>query len=502
MVAVAFPGLACAGGEENRAAEPSVRQFSAWLDVFNIGDRERYAEFLADSFPARVAGLDKEMAFRELTGGFDLRKLERVSATEAVGLVQERDSDQFARVVLTVDATEPRVIASLDLAAVPRPAEFPIARLTEDEAITGIQDVLRRGAAADRFSGAVLVAKNGQVLFGGAYGLADRERGIPNTLRTRFRVGSMNKMFTAVAVLQLAEAGQVELTAPLGEYLTGYPNRDVADKVTVHHLLTHTGGTGDIFGLEFQAHRQELRTLADYLRLYGGRGPEFEPGSRFQYSNYGYILLGAVIEQVTGQAYYDYVHERIYQPADMTATGSEPEDQAVPDLSAGYTKSPGTATWVTNTGTLPYRGTSAGGGYSTAADLARFARALLGHQLLRPGSTRLLITGKVERAPGVRYGYGFWDHRDTEGNGSVGHAGGAPGMNGDLRICPKSGYTVVALANTDPPAAQRIASWLDARLPAQGEFLRARGLVPAPASLGLSLPCMTAEGTGHWRRRW
>jgi CubicO group peptidase (beta-lactamase class C family) len=406
------------------------------------------------------------MAFRERTGGLDLRKLERVSATEVAVLVQERDSDQFFRVELTVDATtEPQVITSLTLAAVPRPAEFPIARLTENEAITGIQAVLREAAAADRFSGAVLLERNGQALFSRACGMADRDRGIPNTLQMRFRIGSMNKMFTAVAVLQLAAAGKVELTVPLGEYLTGYRNRDVAAKVTIHHLLTHTGGTGDIFGPQFRAQRLELRTLEDYVQLYGDRGPEFEPGSRWQYSNYGYILLGVLIEKVTGQTYYDYVHAHIYEPAQMTATGSQPEHQTVPGLSVGYTKPPGTASWVPNIDTLPYRGTSAGGGYSTAGDLARFARALLGHQLLRPDYTQMLITGKAELGPGARYAYGFADLRNTDGNGSVGHGGGAPGMNGDLRIYPQSGYIMVVLANVDPPAADRIAEWLDARLP-------------------------------------
>ena len=346
--------------------------------------------------------------------------------------------------------------------------EPSIARLTEGEAIAGVQAVLRGAAAADRFSGAVLVAKNGQVLFGRAYGLADRERGIPNTLLTRFRVGSMNKMFTGVAVLQLAEAGKVELTATIGEYLAGYRNRGVAAKVTIHHLLTHTGGTGDIFGPQFRAHRLELRTLDDYVQLYADREPEFEPGSRWQYSNYGYILLGALIEKVTGQTYYDYVHAHIYKPAQMTATGSQPEHQPVPGLSVGYTKPPGTASWVPNSETLPYRGTSAGGGYSTAGDLARFGWALLGHQLLRPDSTQLLITGKADRGPGARYAYGFAVLRDSDGNGSVGHGGGAPGMNGDLRIYPQSGYLVVVLANIDPPAASRIADWVDARLPTQG----------------------------------
>ena len=124
----------------------------------------------------------------------------------------------------------------------------------------------------------------------------------------------MNKMFTAVAILQLVEAGKVRLTAPLGTYLPDYPNRDVATKVTIHQLLTHTGGTGDIFGPDFDAHRNELRTLADYVKLYGKRGPEFEPGSRWAYSNYGFLLLGAVIEKVTGHSYYDYVQRTSTRP--------------------------------------------------------------------------------------------------------------------------------------------------------------------------------------------
>jgi D-alanyl-D-alanine carboxypeptidase len=174
-----------------------------------------------------------------------------------------------------------------------------------------------------------------------------------------------------------------------------------------------------------------------------------------------------VIEKVTGHSYYDYVHAHIYRPAGMTRTGSLPEDQAVPDRSIGYTKPPGTTGWVANTDTLPYRGTSAGGGYSTVGDLACFAHALLSHKLLSPDSTKLLITGKVKAGPGARYAYGFEDARDADGNGWIGHGGGAPGINGDLKIYPKPGYVVAVLANIDPPAAQRISEYLDPRLPTQ-----------------------------------
>jgi CubicO group peptidase (beta-lactamase class C family) len=338
-------------------------------------------------------------------------------------------------------------------------------RMTEADALKSLSAHAKKLAGEDELSGAVLVAKDDRVLFSRVYGLADRNRRIPNTIRTRFRIGSMNKMFTAVATLQLAEAGKVKLTAPLGTYLPDYPNRDVATKVTIHQLLTHTGGTGDIFGPDFDAHRKALRTLADYVKLYGKRGLEFEPGSRWAYSNYGFLLLGAVIEKVTGHSYYDYVQAHIYAPAGMTRTGSLPEDHAVPDRSISYTKSPGTTAWVPNTDTLPYRGTSAGGGYSTVEDLTRFAHALLSHKLLSPDSTKLLITGKVKDGPATRYAYGFEDARDADGNGWVGHGGGAPGISGDLKIYPKSGYVVAVLANLDPPAAQRISEYLDPRLP-------------------------------------
>jgi D-alanyl-D-alanine carboxypeptidase len=341
-------------------------------------------------------------------------------------------------------------------------------RGAEADALRALAARADRLAGEDEFAGAVLVAKDGRVLFSHAYGLADRERRIPNTLRTRFRVGSMNKMFTAVAILQLVKAGKVRLTAPLGKYLPDYPNRAVATKVTIHQLLTHTGGTGNISFPDFLAHRTELRTHADFVKRYGKRGLEFEPGSRWAYSSYGFLLLGVVIEQVTGQSYYDYVQQHIYAPAGMTRSGSLPENQALADRSIGYTTRPGTTGWVPNTDTLPYRGTAAGGGYSTVEDLARFAHALLSHKLLSPDATELLITGKAEAASGPlggRYAYGFEDARDAYSNGWVGHGGGALGMNGDLRIYPKSGYVVTVLANIDPPAAHRIAEYLDPRLP-------------------------------------
>jgi CubicO group peptidase (beta-lactamase class C family) len=334
--------------------------------------------------------------------------------------------------------------------------------LPEGALLAATRKNIETEVAAERFAGAVLIVKNGKPLFSEAYGLADREHKTPNTLKTRFRIGSMNKMFTAVSILQLAQARKLELTDTVGKYLTDYPNKDVASKVTIHQLLTHTGGTGDIFGPEFDAHRLELRTLQDYVNLYGNRPPKFEPGSRWEYSNYGFILLGAIIEKVSGQSYYDYVREHVYVPAGMTSTGSEPEDKAISDRSVGYTKMD-SAPWAPNTDTLPYRGSSAGGGYSTVEDLARFADALQGHKLLDALYTEMLTSGKPG-TPDRSYAYGFED-RMFNGSRCFGHGGGAPGMNGDLKICPGTGYVIVVLANLDPPAASRISDFIANRLP-------------------------------------
>jgi D-alanyl-D-alanine carboxypeptidase len=443
---------------------PAARQFAAWLAAFNGGERAALLAYIEKNDPSHAADIDNLMGFRAQTGGFAYKKTEESTATKFTGLLKERNSDQFARFTFEVEAAEPHIIKQLDLNAIPTPAEFALPRLSQTDALAALRAEAEKNAAADRFSGAVLIAMKGQPVFSGAYGAADREKKIANKLGTQFRIGSMNKMFTAVAVLQLVQAGKIKLSDPLGKYLTDYPNQELASKVTIHHLLTHTGGTGDFFGPEFDAHRLELRNLQDYVKLYGKRGLAFEPGSKWEYSNYGFLLLGVLIERVTGQNYYDYVAEYVFKPAGMTSTASLAEDQAVPDRSVGYTKFGGGKTWKPNTDTLPYRGTSAGGGYSTVEDLLRFANALENHKLLDAQHTDLLTTGKVDRPGGGKYAYGFGD----SSVGTVrcfGHGGGAPGMNGDLQICPQSGYVIAVLANLDPPAAQRLSEFIASRLP-------------------------------------
>jgi D-alanyl-D-alanine carboxypeptidase len=352
----------------------------------------------------------------------------------------------------------------VDPLATPRPSRAidpALHRLPQTEALAALRGHAAERARTDEFAGAVLVARHGKVLLQDAWGRADRTAGTANTPATRFRIGSMNKMFTAVATLQLAEAGKLKLDDPIGQHLPDYPNKQVAAKVTARHLLTHTGGTGDIFGPEFDQHRRQLREHRDYLKLYGLRGLAHQPGARFEYSNYGFVLLGALIEQVSGMSYYDYVDEHVFHPAGMRSTGSLPESVEVPDRAVGYLRTSPGSDWVPNTDTLPWRGTAAGGGYSTVGDLLLFAQAL--------GSGRLLSEATLAQATRPhqqQYGYGF----GVQGQGrlgSYGHGGGAPGMNAELRIFPELGYVVVSLSNLDPPAASELVEFFTLHMPEQ-----------------------------------
>ena len=237
---------------------PAGTRAKGWLDVINRGDPEGIRSYFAKVY----------------------LKIIDAKPSSITLLVKARKADRFAKLTVSVQPEEPHNIQAVMLAPAERPAELAPKRLNESDAIAALKQEAERRTAADEFSGAVLIAKAGKTIYSGAYGLADREQKVANMVDTRFRIGSMNKMFTAVAVLQLVQAGKLSLDAPLGKYLTDYPNADIASKVTIHHLLTHTGGTGDFFGPEFDKNRLKLRDLKDHVTLYGKRGPAFTPGDQ------------------------------------------------------------------------------------------------------------------------------------------------------------------------------------------------------------------------------
>jgi D-alanyl-D-alanine carboxypeptidase len=446
--------------------DAAERQFKAWLSAFNSADRDTIAAYRDQAFAKDLPDwppVDDEREFAEQTGGFELIKIEDNAPTKLTAIVKERGSDQFGRASFEVDAAAPHTVRKFSLKAIPTPEEFATPRLSEADALAALRTELDKRVAADQFSGAVVVAKFGKQIFAQAYGLADRDKKIANTIDTRFRIGSMNKMFTAVATLQLVQAGKLELDDTVGKHLPGYPNQDIANKVTIHHLLSHTGGTGDFFGPEFDKKRLELKTHDDYVKLYGERAPKFEPGTKWAYSNYGFLLLGAIIEKVTRKSYYDVVQANVYKRAGMKSTSSPPEDKPQKGRSVGYMRPTPKAPWKPNTDTLPARGTAAGGGDSTVLDLMSFGTAIVGRKLLDAKHTELLTSPKEGTPTDIPYGYGF-TFAERGGVRCVGHGGGAPGMNGELLVCD-SGYTIAVLANIDPPAASKVADFIIARLP-------------------------------------
>ena len=451
--------LLCLASLPALADVPAREVFESWLDAFNAGDAGKQATFIADHAPPQpFASADRVRAFRFFTGGFTLLRYEKEEPSTVVALVQEKNSDTVARATLSLASAGDGKISAFDVRATPRPDDLAIKRLSFDEALALTALRLEALAKEDLFAGVMVVTRDDKVVLERAVGYADREASRPITMDTRFRIGSMNKMFTSVAILQLADQGKLSLDDTIGKYIPDYPAKDVAAKVKIRHLLSHSGGTGDIFGPEFTMNRLELKTLDDYYKLYGTRELGHEPGTEFHYSNYGYILLGLIIQKVSGMSYYDYVRENVFAPAGMTATDSLPETDAVPQRSAGYMRRD--AQWKPNTDTLPWRGTSAGGGYSTAGDLLKFAHALKAGKII----SKEKLAEATKNQMGT-YGFGFFN-RGVGALRFYGHGGGAPGMNGDLRVYPESGVVVVVLSNLDPPAASRLTDFLDQRMPA------------------------------------
>ena len=332
--------------------------------------------------------------------------------------------------------------------ATPTPSATSAPQAGIDGLVALVEDLGSRG----ELSGGVLIGRGREIAWESAYGLADRDPELPNRTSTKFNLGSMNKMFTAVAILQLVERGELALDDTIADALPDYPNEAVADVVTIHQLLTHTSGLGDVFTTQFEADPHRYRSNADFLPLFVDEPLLFDPGTSWSYSNAGYVVLGLVIERLSGDSYDAYVRKHIFEPSGMPDTAAHDVDEAVPDLAVGYTthdvSGNETGVLAANTPTLPGRGFAAGGGYSTTGDLFRFRNALLSNELLSPASTELLLAGKSDMAAHVRYAYGFMDRVDA-GQRVVGHTGGAPGVCSFLSMYLDTGYTAVVLSNSD-----------------------------------------------------
>lgn len=341
----------------------------------------------------------------------------------------------------------PLLVLAVLLATSVAPADSLAVRLEKE-----LRPLLDQQAAAGRFSGVVMVARQGAPIFSAAYGMADRARGVANTVNTRFNLGSANKMWTAIAIAQLVERGKIDLDAPVGRYLPDLPNAAVRDRVKIRHLLSHTSGLGSYFQNGFLRNRTYVESMADYLPFFIQNSLAFEPGSRMGYSNAGFALLGLIVERVSGVSFFEYMRTNIL--ARFTNNNSAFIDARRPpaDVATGYTRPPGQTAAVPNWALIEQRGSPAGGAFVSAPDMVAFGRALWSGRLVGMDLVKQFTTGQVSMGIGIKYAFGFGDGT-INGWRHVGHNGGIPGANAEFVSFPDHGIDLVVLANQDGPAA-------------------------------------------------
>jgi CubicO group peptidase (beta-lactamase class C family) len=427
------------GVEAPRLPETDAgRRVAEYVKAFNTGDEQRMGAFIAEHVaPEALArrGADERLqVYRQMREGMGALEARRVLEARAdrVNVLFETRTGRWVEIGFMFEPSPPHKLIGLRIEDAEPPAAAstvaattgaaaPASTMTEQEFVASVEKFLSGASASDEFSGAVLIAKGDRAVFQKAYGLASREYSVPNRTDTKFNLGSINKIFTQVAVGQLVEQGKLSLDDKLGKHLPDYPNKQAAEKVTVRQLLSMSSGIGDFFGDKFDATAKDrLRSVKDFLPLFASEPLRFEPGTRREYSNGGYIVLGAVVEKVSGRDYYEYVRENIFTPAGMARRN--------------------------NVYTLPAKGSPAGGGYSTADDMLKFALALQTGKLRVPDfrSPAAATTQQAGAAPSRGTFQG------------IGIAGGAPGINAMFMAGAPGGYTVIVMSNYDPPSAEKV----------------------------------------------
>jgi D-alanyl-D-alanine carboxypeptidase len=457
---------ACAGETAiaEKVSSPARAQLDRFVAAYNAADLETMTAYMRDygSGPMQQeAPILQALEWHDEMGRFDVIEVTESGPFELTGVLRTSASEQALGVAMEVSSEPPHRIQML-LFGGDLPERYRPRRIPDPAAAAAWVAETGRLAAADRFSGAIYFARKNEVLARAAFGFADRERKIPNTTETRFRTASVTKMFTAVTVLRLVQDRKISLDDTLGKWIPELANEPLG-LGTVHQYLTHTAGAGDLFDERYYGHQRELRSHDDYLRVFGKDLLKMPPGEEFLYSNLGYMLLGSLIERVTGRSYYHAARKAVFGPARMTRTGTEPEDVVVEARALGYDRPVGKRTIVSAMEHIDYRPFAACGAYTTVDDLARFFVALRAHELLNAKYTGLMLTPAIDGGRAM-FGYGVMiQSRSAEH--WIGHDGVDRGMYAEAWFSPETDRIVIVLSNVDAPAAKQAMSWLTDRLP-------------------------------------
>lgn len=297
------------------------------------------------------------------------------------------------------------------------------------------------------FSGSILVAQGEDILVSKGYGMANLEHDVPNTAQTKFRLGSVTKQFTAMAILLLQEQGQLSVQDPVCDYVPDCP--EAWQPITVHHLLTHSSGIPNF--TDFSDYRETMAlesTAEDTLKRFRDKPLRFAPpGGSFEYSNSGYIVLGYIIEQVSEASYAEYLRENIFEPLNMMDTGYDFNHIVLEDHASGYHRVGANefqnAAYIHMS--IPH---AAGGLYSTVEDLYLWDRALYTETLVSQDSLDMMFTPFVDMSPTAGYGYG-WVITEEFNRREVGHAGGVNGFAASIERFIDDDVVIIALSNIE-----------------------------------------------------
>lgn len=435
------------------------RLLGAWLDLCHAPNVERMTAWSAANlsedvkkhFPAKDFAQFNFETCRE-NGGLQLVNVAKSDAHSVTALVKGVTSNDWFEATLITDAA-----GHVDryFASPTTPPESTMPKDLGDAAIArDVSEVVAKESRAGRFSGIVVVARGTTIIASANGGYADRAKKTPITTSTQFTLASMGKMFTAAAIGQLVDQKKMSFGDTVGKFFPDYPNRTVRDKVTVGMLLSHTAGMGDFLARRTpEMMKNGVKRAEEFMPLYDKDEPKFPPGTSRSYSNAGLALAGAIVEKVSGEDYPSYIRKHIFATAGMT--GSDPNN--VPysgaKLVTPYTKMTKegmSTTWQEAEHDI---GSPAGGAISTAEDLVRFADALRNGKLESKSTFDEMI--KPHGASGDKYGYAMMID-DVYGRTVVGHEGGFSGVNTELSMVLGSPYTIVVLANQDPPAAELV----------------------------------------------
>ncbi|HEY0995826.1 MAG TPA: serine hydrolase domain-containing protein [Gemmatimonadaceae bacterium] len=473
-IAAGTPSALAAQQLQEPAAAPvaaegaATRALRAWVATFDRGDSAAIARFVDSAFaPAQFARrpaafiVTRDRWRRRNLGPIEVVAMDVQGDTMARALVRNALVDSWGHVELHLDPAAPHRITSVDLTrheAAPA-ARAPHGRLGDAAVATALGRFARTLADSGLFSGTVLVTHRGRTVFEGSYGLADEGRGIPNAAGTRFQLASSAKMFTGVAILQLASQGKLSLSDPVVKWIPEFANADAARRITVHHLLTQSSGLADFMPSPAfdAADKSALKGLADYLRFFAAESLAFEPGSQWQYRNSNYLLLGLVAERASGMSYRDYWRAYLFTPAGMRSVWADgPAAVGYSYYWPGRRLDPSRRRAV---GDDLRHGTPVGGGVATAGDMARFANALMEGKLLPAAWRDTMFAGRTpEAGPGARAAYGFDAAEQPNGVRVLSKGGYVDGALAQVELYPDDRWVVVVLTNTDLWGGEAVAA--------------------------------------------